>query len=146
MASEEESPGDLKLHVLLLLLDHPQGLMFEDFSGAFHRLHGYHPHISLYGYRSLKQFVADMKDLVVVEGSSQRPLMKLVDGLALDRWLEGEETGLQSSQGKPWCLIKGEQAEEQPGKLIIDSFQLDWPMGFPCMNPSFFRAHVIQLR
>ncbi|KAJ7313817.1 hypothetical protein JRQ81_005541 [Phrynocephalus forsythii] len=113
MAFDERDPRDLKLHVLLLLLEHPQGISFGDFSGAFHQLHGYHPHISLYGYSSLRQLIADMKDLVVVEGSSGTPVMKFIKGLTLDNWPE-VENGLQCSAEEPRCLMNGEKAEQQP--------------------------------
>uniref|UniRef100_A0ABM5GSF4 Uncharacterized protein isoform X3 n=1 Tax=Pogona vitticeps TaxID=103695 RepID=A0ABM5GSF4_9SAUR len=112
MAFEERDPGDLKLRIVDLLLGHPQGVNFGDFSGAFYQLHGFHPHIYLYGYSSLRQLIADMKDLVVVECGSQTPVMKLVNGLNLDRWLEGEENGLQNPQEESQCLINGEQAEQ----------------------------------
>ncbi|XP_062994869.1 uncharacterized protein LOC134407051 isoform X2 [Elgaria multicarinata webbii] len=111
MALEERDPGALIRNVLHLLLKHPEGVSFGDFTGAFYQLHGYHPHISLYGYRSLKHLVADMKNIVVVEGDSQRAVLKIANGFHFDHWLEGGgENGLDSSEGEAQSLTDVEKA------------------------------------
>ncbi|XP_077773345.1 uncharacterized protein LOC114583091 isoform X1 [Podarcis muralis] len=100
MALEEGDPNALKRNVLHLLLRNPLGLSFEDFAGAFHRLHGYQLQITRHGYSSLKQLLAEMKDFVVVEdGDSQVPVVKLANGFHLGHWAEGRENGVDISEG-----------------------------------------------
>ncbi|XP_033025484.1 uncharacterized protein LOC117058426 [Lacerta agilis] len=112
MALEEGDPIALKLNVLDLLTRNPMGLSFGDFAGAFHRLHGYQLQITRHGYSSLKQFLADMKDLVVVEeGDSQVPVVKLVNGFPLGGWDEGNENGVDISEGP----ASRSTDEEDPG-------------------------------
>ncbi|XP_034991754.2 nascent polypeptide-associated complex subunit alpha, muscle-specific form isoform X1 [Zootoca vivipara] len=112
MALEEGDPDVLKSNVLDLLLRNPLGLSFGDFAGAFHRLHGYQLKITRHGYSSLKQFLAEMKDFVVVEeGDSQVPVVKLANGFHLGHGAEGRENGVDISGGPALRLTD----EEDPG-------------------------------
>ncbi|XP_062813289.1 uncharacterized protein LOC103279780 [Anolis carolinensis] len=99
MALEEGDADNLKRRVVELLLQNPQGIRFENFSGAFHQLHGYYPRIALQGYHTLKELVADMKNAVVVERRSRQQVLKIAKGFRLDCWLEGEKgNGLETSE------------------------------------------------
>ncbi|XP_053118745.1 uncharacterized protein LOC128330242 isoform X2 [Hemicordylus capensis] len=114
MAAEDGDSGTLKRNVLHLLLQHPQGVRFSDFSGAFYQFHGYHPKLALHGYRSLKNLVSDMKDFVILENNSLEPVIKIANGSYLYHWLEGgEENGLDSSEGETQSLTDEEQAGEE---------------------------------
>ncbi|XP_042333509.1 uncharacterized protein LOC121935744 isoform X2 [Sceloporus undulatus] len=106
MALEEGDPGTLKRHIVHLLLKYPQGISFGEFSGAFYQFHGYYPHISVHGYHSLRELVADMKNVMVVEGDSLTPVMKIANGFHLHHWLQGdEENDFDSSDRRTESLI-----------------------------------------
>ncbi|KAJ6653011.1 hypothetical protein lerEdw1_010216 [Lerista edwardsae] len=112
-AMEEADPAALKRNVLHMVLRHPEGVTFGDFHGAFQQLHGYPPKLTLHGYRSLRDLVADMKNFVVLEGDSQNPVIKVAHGSLFYRWLVGgEENGRGDSEGKAQSLSCEEAAGE----------------------------------
>ncbi|XP_044305876.1 nascent polypeptide-associated complex subunit alpha, muscle-specific form-like isoform X2 [Varanus komodoensis] len=115
MALKEKDSSVLKHNVLQLLLQHSQGVSFGNFTGAFYQLHGYHPHISLHGYRSLKHLVADMKN-VVVEGDSHKAVMKIANGFHRDHLPEGGQmNGLDNSEREAQSLTDTEKASSGAG-------------------------------
>lgn len=115
----EGDPAALKRNVIHLVLQHPEGVKFGDFSGAFQQLHGYPPKLSLHGYRSLRDLVADMKSFVVLEGGSQDPVIKIASDSHLYQWLEGgEENGWGDSEGKTQSFSCEAAAGEDAGKCI----------------------------
>ncbi|CAI5790475.1 Hypothetical predicted protein [Podarcis lilfordi] len=117
MALEEGDPNALKRNVLHLLLRNPLGLNFGDFAGAFHRLHGYQLQITRHGYSSLKQFLAEMKDFVVVEdGDSQVPVIKLANGFHPGQWAEGRENGVDISEGP---ALRSTDEEDPGGETAL---------------------------
>ncbi|XP_069493556.1 uncharacterized protein [Ambystoma mexicanum] len=56
----------LKSEVLVVVLQKSKGLPLSEFAQLFHHTHGYPFTVSRYGYRSLRQLLDDMKDVVVV--------------------------------------------------------------------------------
>lgn len=91
MASDVADAGVLKRNVIRLLLQHPQGIKYGDFSSAFYKLHGRHPEVALHGYSSLKYLLTDMKNMVVLEKNSQGTVVKLAVGTSLNCWLKKEK-------------------------------------------------------
>ncbi|XP_070585591.1 uncharacterized protein [Erythrolamprus reginae] len=89
MDLELKDPDTLKLNTLQLLISYPDGIKFGDFIGAFYQFHHFHPQLSHYGYSSLRDLLHDMRETAIVEGSqSNEPVMKLVNGLNLDGWMD----------------------------------------------------------
>ncbi|XP_026539995.1 serine-rich adhesin for platelets-like [Notechis scutatus] len=113
MDLERKDTDDLRYNVLQLLINHPNGLKFGDFSAAFYQIHNFHPKFSRYGYCSLRQLLDHMKETVVVEGKrSCGSVMKLVSGLNLDGLLdEIENSGLDSFEEEDSRLKKEEGRE-----------------------------------
>ncbi|XP_062813288.1 uncharacterized protein LOC103279778 [Anolis carolinensis] len=123
MALEEGDADTLKRRVVELLLQNPQGIRFENFSGAFHQLHGYYPRIALQGYHKLKELLADMKNAVVVERRSRQQVMKIAEGFCLDLSLEGEKgNGLETSERE----VENLRDEDQVGGKTTLADILDW--------------------
>ncbi|XP_060111018.1 uncharacterized protein LOC132583383 [Heteronotia binoei] len=92
MALDVVDADVLKRNIVHLLLKHPQGIKYGDFSGAFYKLHGHHPQLALHGYGSLKCLLTDMKNMVVLENNSETTVIKLANGIPFDPWLdEGDE-------------------------------------------------------
>lgn len=105
-------PNVLKCNVLQLLFQHPQGIKFGDFSGAFYQLHGFHPQFAPYGYRSLKELLSDM-NLEVVQGGDPQTSV-ITNGFDFYHWLtEGERNGPFSFERKTYSQTdKGKSAED----------------------------------
>ncbi|XP_067326065.1 mucin-5AC-like isoform X2 [Anolis sagrei] len=142
MASEEGDANTLKRRVVELLLQNPQGIGFEDFSGAFHQLHGYHPRIALHGYNTLKKLAADMENAVVVQRNSHQQVMKIAKGFRLERWLKGEkEKELQTSKGEVENLKSGED-QVRDGRILTDV--LDWLISLLMEYKSGLRMSYIE--
>ncbi|XP_066486183.1 uncharacterized protein [Tiliqua scincoides] len=119
MALEEGDPSVLKRSVLHLVLQHPEGVKFGDFSGAFLQLHGFHPQLALHGYRSLKDLVTEMKNFVVLEGDSQNPVIKVASDFDLYQWLEGgEENGWDDSEEEVQSLSDEEAETEEEAEIL----------------------------
>ncbi|XP_068097423.1 uncharacterized protein [Hyperolius riggenbachi] len=66
----------LKSEIAIVVLDKEEGVLFEDFSGLFHQVHGYQLKLSNYGYTSLKALLDDMKDLVELQNVNGQQLIK----------------------------------------------------------------------
>ncbi|XP_026575009.1 mucin-17-like [Pseudonaja textilis] len=124
MDSERKVPDDLRYNVLQLLINHPNGIKFGDFSAAFYQIHNFHPKFSHYGYCSLRQLLDHMKETVVVEGKrSCGSVMKLVSGLNLDGLLdEIENSGLDSFEEEDSRLKeeKGRERKEDTAASAAD--------------------------
>ncbi|XP_075461454.1 uncharacterized protein LOC142497489 [Ascaphus truei] len=66
----------LQTEVLIVVLQKKKGVLCEEFAGLFHRTHGYQFKLSHYGYTSLKSLLNDMKDLVVLQETTNGCLIK----------------------------------------------------------------------
>eukprot|EP00079_Xenopus_tropicalis_P028179 XP_012822969.1 PREDICTED: uncharacterized protein LOC100497104 [Xenopus tropicalis] len=56
----------LKTEIIVVLLGKRRGVLLGDFAGLFYQTHGYEFQLANYGYKSLKQLLNDMKDLVTL--------------------------------------------------------------------------------
>uniref|UniRef100_A0A2D4HS18 HTH OST-type domain-containing protein n=1 Tax=Micrurus lemniscatus lemniscatus TaxID=129467 RepID=A0A2D4HS18_MICLE len=114
MDSERKDPDELKYNILQLLINHPNGVKFEDFSRAFYQIHNFHPKLSHYGYISLRQLFEDMKETVVVKSKkSCGSVIKLISGLNLDGLLDEVEKSGPVSFEEEDSSLKGEQRRER---------------------------------
>lgn len=91
MALDVADAGVLKRNVICLLLKHPRGIKYENFSGAFYKLHGHHPQLAFHGYSSLKYLLTDMYNMVVLEKNPQATVIKLAVGASANCWLNKEK-------------------------------------------------------
>ncbi|XP_054851588.1 uncharacterized protein LOC129340682 [Eublepharis macularius] len=113
MALDVADASTLKSNVVHLLLQHPQGIKYGDFSGAFYKLHGHHPQLALHGYHSLTDLLTDMKNVVVLEKNSQATVVKIAYGAPLNHWLK-ERQGLD-------CLMDEETGAPPEGAAVEGS-------------------------
>ncbi|XP_060111963.1 uncharacterized protein LOC132584172 [Heteronotia binoei] len=111
MALDVADAGVLKCNVIRLLLKHPQGIKYGDFSGAFYKLHGHHPQVALHGYSSLKYLLTDMKNMVVLKKNSQTTVIKLASGIPFNQWLDEREGWGSSEEG--WDDFEGWDSYEE---------------------------------
>ncbi|XP_054849142.1 uncharacterized protein LOC129338728 isoform X2 [Eublepharis macularius] len=148
MALDGVDAGALKRNVVHLLLRHPQGIKYGDFSGAFYKLHGHHPQLALHGYSSLKFLLTDMKDMVVLEKNSLETVIKVANGFHLNRWFDEQdgwsssEEGLDSideemqslidemdNEAGSWCFTEGPRSQEPDSFVLIRDVIGEHPHG-----------------
>ncbi|KAG8140276.1 hypothetical protein E2320_002970 [Naja naja] len=121
MDSERKDPDALKFNILQLLIKYPNGVKFEDFSGAFYQIHNFHPKFSHYGYSSLRQLLCNMKETVVVESTkSCGSVMKLISGLNLDGLLDQIEKSRPDSFEEEDSTLKEEERRESGEDTAAD--------------------------
>ncbi|XP_072283375.1 uncharacterized protein [Pyxicephalus adspersus] len=66
----------LMSEIVLVVLEREDGVPFEEFAGLFHQVHGYQLKLANYGFKSLKDLLDNMKDVVEIQNVNEQQLIK----------------------------------------------------------------------